>query len=82
MVKVLFQKEVNLDSFVDERRAFKNIFNQNKSAVEPSSHIHPKIWNQREAAIEGIARKTTAIEGCNYGLKALFIRSNPEFRNF
>ena len=34
--------------------------------------FHPQIWNQRDAAIEGIARTTNAVEGWHYGIQALF----------
>ena len=37
----------------------------------------PKIWNQRDAAIEGIARTTNAVESWQYGIQALFSGSHP-----
>ena len=32
----------------------------------------PNIWNQREAAFEGIARTTNSVEGWHFGLQAYF----------
>ena len=37
----------------------------------------PQIWNQRDAAVEGIARTTNAVEGWHYGIQALFSGSHP-----
>ena len=48
------------------------------STFEPSYHIPPQIWNQRDAAIEGIARTTNAVEGWHYGIQALFNGPHPE----
>ena len=47
------------------------------STTEPSCHIPPLIWNQRDAAIGGIARTTNAVEGWHYGIQALFSGSYP-----
>jgi len=37
----------------------------------------PQTWNQREAAVEGIARTTNMVEGWHYGLHSLFQCDHP-----
>ena len=37
----------------------------------------PSVWNQREAAIDGVARTTNAVEGWHFGIQAFFSGSHP-----
>jgi hypothetical protein len=37
----------------------------------------PAIWNQRDAAIEGIARTTNITEGWHHSLQSLFLCDHP-----
>ena len=37
----------------------------------------PYIWNQREAAFEGIARTTNSVEGWHFGLQSYFTGAHP-----
>ena len=37
----------------------------------------PNIWNQREAAFEGIARTTNSVERWHFGLQAYFTGAHP-----
>ena len=37
----------------------------------------PSIWNKREAASEGVARTTNAVEGWHFGIQASFSGSRP-----
>ena len=39
--------------------------------------IPPSIWNKREAASEGVARTTNAVEGWHFGIQAFFSGSHP-----
>ena len=42
----------------------------------------PEIWNQREAAVEGIARTTNSVEGWHFGLQSLFQCHHPAMWSF
>ena len=70
----------NLDSFVIEKIDELCLYFQikyikcpllNRPATFPS-----QIWNQTDAAIEGIARTTNAVEGWHYGIQALLSGSH------
>ena len=37
----------------------------------------PAIWNQQQAAFEGLARTTNAVEGWHFGVQAFFSGSHP-----
>ena len=39
--------------------------------------FHIESWNQRAAAVEGIARTTNAVEGWHHGLQSLFQCHHP-----
>ena len=71
----------NLDCFVIEKIDELCLYFQtnyikcpllNRPAIFP-----PQIWNQRDAASEGIPRTTDAVEGWHYGIQALFSGSHP-----
>ena len=71
----------NLDSFViekiDERcLSFQTNYIKCPLLNRPAA-FSPQIWKQSDAAIEGIARTTNAVEGWHYGIQALFSGSHP-----
>ena len=71
----------NLDSFVIEKIDELCLYFQTNYIKCPllnrPATFPPQIWNQRDAAIEGIARTTNAVEGWHYGIQALFSGSHP-----
>ena len=70
----------NLDSFVIEKTDELCLYFQTNyikcSLLNRPATFPPKIWNQRDAAIEGNARTTNAVEGWYYGIQALFSGSH------
>ena len=42
----------------------------------------PDLWNQRNAAVDGIARTNNSVEGWHFGLQALFQCSHPTLWKF
>jgi hypothetical protein len=44
--------------------------------------FHIESWNQRAAAVEGIARTTNAVEGWHHGLQSLFQCHHPSIWTF
>ena len=70
----------NLDSFFIEKIDGLCLYFQTSYIKCPllnrPATFPPQIWNQREAAIEGIARTTNAVEGWHYGIQALFSGSH------
>ena len=74
----------NLDSFVIEKiDELCSYFQTNYikcPLLNRTATFPPQIWNQRDAAIEGIARTTNAVEGWHYGIQALFSGSHPGIR--
>ena len=71
----------SLDSFVIEKIDELCLYFQTNYIKCPllnrPATFPPQIWNQRDAAIEGIARTTNAVEGWHYGIQALFSGSHP-----
>ena len=71
----------HLDSFVFEQTDELYLYFQSNNIKYPLLKQPPvfpsEIWNQRDAALEGIARTTNAVEGWHYGIQALFSRSYP-----
>ena len=37
----------------------------------------PSLWNQRDAAVSGIARTTNAVEGWHFGIQSYFSGTHP-----
>ena len=66
----------NLDSFVIEKIDELCLYFQTNYIKCPllnrPATFPPQILNQRDAAIEGIARTTNNVEGWHYGIQALF----------
>ena len=67
----------NLHSFVIEKIGEFSLYVQSNYIKCPLlNHPHtfptPQIWNQRDAAIEGIVRTTNAVERWHYWIQALF----------
>ena len=54
---------------------FQNIYVEKPSLRTPL--FPPSVWNQREAAIDGVARTTNAVEGWHFGIQAFFSGSHP-----
>ena len=44
--------------------------------------FEPSIWNQSNAASEGLARTNNAVEGWHYGIQSLFSGSHPDVWTF
>ena len=44
--------------------------------------FHPDSWNQRNGAVDGIARTTNIVEGWHHGLQVLFQCSHPTMWRF
>ena len=44
--------------------------------------FEPSIWNQNNAASEGLARTNNAVEGWHYGIQSLFSGSHPDVWTF
>ena len=72
-------EQLSLDSSEVERidelcSYFQNTYIE-KNLREPL--FPPSIWNKREAASEGVARTTNAVEGWHFGIQAFFSGSHP-----
>ena len=76
----------NLDSFVIEKIDELCLYFQTNYIECPllnrPAKFPPQKWNQRDAAIEGIARTTNAVEGWHYEIQALFSGSHPGIWKF
>ena len=72
----------HLDSFVIDKIDEFCFYVQSKCIKCPLLNrlptFPPQIWNQIDAATEGIARTTKAVEGWYCGIQALFRGSHPE----
>ena len=75
-----------LDSFVIEKiDELCLYFNRNYikcPLVNRPATFPPQIWNQRDAAIEGIARTANAMRSGIMGYRPYSADPNPEFGNF
>ena len=76
----------NLDNFFTEKRDNLGLYFQSNFIKWPqlnSRLFSPHVtWNQRDADIEGIERRTYAVEGWNYGIQAFFSGTSVENQRF
>ena len=72
-------EQLSLDSSEVEKNADLCSYFQNPYIEEHLRELlfPPSIWNIREAASEGVARITNAVEGWHFGTQAFFSGSHP-----